>query len=93
MGIPSSSSYFKGLRLEAGQILKSLTEKGDGNQFMVILNLSAPTIKKLDEEHHSFPTRVNNSFSTTPTIMTQASNGQKGLLVTNLYPETGSEST
>ncbi|KAI2733402.1 hypothetical protein CBS147332_417 [Penicillium roqueforti] len=46
-------SRFKGLRLEAKQLLKSLQEKGDGNQFIVVLNLSALTIKKLDEEHQT----------------------------------------
>ncbi|OQE22815.1 hypothetical protein PENFLA_c012G09152 [Penicillium flavigenum] len=55
-------SHFKGLRLEAEQILKSLTEIGDGNQFMVILNLSARTIKELDEEHHRSLGAINYRF-------------------------------
>ncbi|KAJ5554915.1 hypothetical protein N7461_003385 [Penicillium sp. DV-2018c] len=55
-------SHFKGLQLEAEKILKSLREKGDGNQFMVILNLSARTIKKLDEEHHSSLGAINYRF-------------------------------
>ncbi|CAI7661779.1 unnamed protein product [Penicillium viridicatum] len=55
-------SGFKGLRLEAKQLLKSLQEKGDGNQFIVVLNLSAQTIEKLDEEHQSSLEGINYRF-------------------------------
>lgn len=55
-------SRFKGLRLKAEQLLKSLQEKGDGNQFIVVLNLSARTIKKLDEEHQSSLGGINYRF-------------------------------
>ncbi|OQD78229.1 hypothetical protein PENDEC_c001G03381 [Penicillium decumbens] len=44
-------SRLKNLQVEAKKILDSLNENGDGNQWIVVLNLSPGTIQKLDEEH------------------------------------------
>jgi hypothetical protein len=57
-GLPSEHvvrtfSRLKNLQIEAEKILESLKEKGDGNQWIVVLNLSTRTIQKLDEEHKS----------------------------------------
>lgn len=46
-------SRLKNLQIEAEKILESLERNGDGNQFLVVLNLTPKTIQKLDEEHDS----------------------------------------
>ncbi|CAI7570042.1 unnamed protein product [Penicillium manginii] len=46
-------SGLKNLQIEAEKLLESLKENGNGNQWIVVLNLSTRTIQKLDEEHDS----------------------------------------
>ncbi|KAJ6009233.1 hypothetical protein N7522_004249 [Penicillium canescens] len=46
-------SRLKNLQIEAEKLLESLKKNGNGNQWIVVLNLSTRKIQKLDEEHDS----------------------------------------
>ncbi|KAJ5542786.1 hypothetical protein N7461_008789 [Penicillium sp. DV-2018c] len=46
-------SGLKNLQIEANKVLESLKETGNGNQWIVVLGLSARAIQEFDEEHGS----------------------------------------